>query len=199
MCCARLPCDGFGVSTGCASSQAMSSLLELFTLKKPEEKKVVVYGAAQWGGEPEVVFIPKHWADLFVALQTSTTWGELSGRVGTEKVHFLYLYSARGYDEAEIAQGLYPKPSSSELFSFEEFTNAWLEWPDPRVASLVRAWLPEDLIVKFATECYPAIPYGGESWFEIEQSNTDLIVNELRARGYTCIEDNSIIAEVFDH
>jgi len=176
----------------------MTSLTELFTLQNPEQQKVIIYGEVPWAGEPEVVFIPKHWAEMFVALQTSTTWGELSSRIGTEKVHLLYLYSIRWHDEAEITQGQYPKPKSSESFSFEELTNAWDEWPDPRDVSLVRAWLPEDLTVKYAAECYPAIPYGGGAWFEIEQSNTDLIVNELRARGYTCINDNSMIIKVFE-
>jgi hypothetical protein len=177
----------------------MTSLHELFTIQQSEELKEIVYGFAPWGGEDEVVFIPKHWADLFVALQTSTTWGELSDRIGTEKAHLLYLYSARGYDEAEITQGLYPKPSANELFSFRELTNDFMDVPDPREASLVRAWLPEDLIVKYAAECHPIIPYGGGTWIEIAWSNTDLIVNELRARGYTCIEDWRAIREVYDY
>jgi hypothetical protein len=177
----------------------MTSLHELFTIQQSEELKEIVYGFAPWGGEDEVVFIPKHWADLFVALQTSTTWGELSDRIGTEKAHLLNLYSARGYDEAEITQGLYPKPSANELFSFRELTNDFMDVPDPREASLVRAWLPEDLIVKYAAECHPKIPYGGGTWIEIAWSNTDLIVNELRARGYTCSEDWRAIREVYDY
>ena len=176
----------------------MTSLNELFTLQNSEEQKVIIYGGVPWAGESEVVFIPKHWAELFVALHTSKTWGELSSRIGTEKVYFLYLYSLEGYDEEEVAEGLFPKPNSSKPFSFEELIHSWDERPDLRGVSLVRAWLPEDLIVKYAAECYPAIPYGGGAWFEIEQSNTDLIVNELRARGYTCINDNSMIVEVFE-
>jgi hypothetical protein len=176
----------------------MTSLNELFTLQNSEEQKVIIYGGVPWAGESEVVFIPKHWAELFVALHTSKTWGELSSRIGTEKVHLLYLYSLEGYPEEEVAEGLFPKPNSSKPFSFEELIHSWDERPDLRGVSLVRAWLPEDLIVKYAAECYPAIPYGGGAWFEIEQSNTDLIVNELRARGYTCIQDNAMIAEVFE-
>jgi hypothetical protein len=176
----------------------MTSLNELFTLQNSEEQKVIIYGEVPWAGEPEVVFIPKHWTEIFVALLTSKTWGELSSRIGTEKVHLLYLYSLEGYPEEEVAEGLFPKPNSSKPFSFEELIHSWDERPDPRGVSLVRAWLPEDLIVKYAAECYPAIPYGGGAWFEIEQSNTDLIVNELRARGYTCINDNSMIVEVFE-
>jgi hypothetical protein len=63
----------------------------------------------------------------------------------------------------------------------------------------VRAWLPEVLIVKYAEHRCPATPAGGGSWFEIEQSNTNFVLNELLERGYTCIKDNAMIAEVFDH
>ena len=125
----------------------MTSLNELFTLQNSEGQKVIIYGEVPWAGEPEVVFIPKHWTEIFVALLTSKTWGELSSRIGTEKVHFLYLYSLEGYDEEEVAEGLFPKPNSSKPFSFEELIHSWDERPDPRGVSLVRAWLPEELIV----------------------------------------------------
>lgn len=177
----------------------MTSLNELFTPQNFEEQKVIIYGEVPWAVESEVVFIPKHWAELFVALHTSKTWGELSSRIGTEKVHLLYLYSLEGLPEEEVAEGLYPKPNSSEPFSFEELIHSWDERPDPRDVSLVRAWLPEELIVKYAEKMYPAIPYGGSYWFENEHSNTDFVVNELRERGYTCLKDNAMIAEVFDH
>jgi hypothetical protein len=188
------------VSPRYAWSEGMMNLHELFTLSQSGDMVEVVYGDAPWNGEPETVFIPIPWVNLYVALQTSKTWGELSSRIGTDQVNLIYLYSISEYDEEEIAQGLYPKPSANELFSLSElFNDDWDEWPDPRSASLMRAWLPDDLVMKHADEYYPAIPYGGGTWFQIDRSETEHLVNELRLRGYSCINSDSMIAEVYAH
>lgn len=142
----------------------------------------VVYGDSKAGF---LVFLQGELAELYVALATSDTWGELKARIPSEE--YENAFQGMRYGANGVENGVEPLPD--EEFCYSDISDyASCDWP-PYPLQKMLEWMPKEIQQQYGT--VSGTMFDGDQLI-IEPEQKAGVVKALEERGYICIEDDFV-------